>query len=190
VYSSPLGLISPRPRLNEAGLLPIQQYRVAAPAVQSASVLPQHYLGASRPETTQSHGFIFPDQATSAINKVYQFDGDWGHFANVPSSCWTGYATMAKISLLLALPTTMPFGILQNYKACSIAVTTRNLTPPSRHTAAANNRYGGMPDFRSIWPSQTPRSIGTRPRRTPTRGRGLDCVEINCHMPAGRDTHG
>jgi hypothetical protein len=61
---------------------------------------------------------------------------------------------MARISPLLALTTKMPFGILQNYKACSIAVTTRNLTSPSRHTAAANNGYDGMPDFRSIWPSQ------------------------------------
>jgi hypothetical protein len=138
VYSSPLGLISQ------------DQERSWPPS----SILPQHYLGASRLETTQSHGFIFPDQANSAINKVYQFDGDWGNFANVPPSCWTGYATMAKISPLLALPTTMPFGILQNYKACSIAVTTRNLIPPSRHTAVANNGYGGMPDFRSIWPSQ------------------------------------
>jgi hypothetical protein len=156
---------------NEAGSFPLQQHHFAAPAMQSASGLPQHYIGASLSDTTQSDGSVFPDWAISAINEVYEF------FAPLDE---TGYGTNAAAdgvdlsSIGLASENALE-GVpeLQSMQYHGRHVTELDTT--NRHIAATNYQYGGIPT-----------TLG----RTPVRVRRLDCVQIDYRRPAVGETHG
>ena len=145
---------------DEAGFSPIQQRRIAAPIMQPAAGLLQNNRDPPRPDTTQSHGFVFPDQTSSAINEVYRFNSDWANFENAPPLDWTEYDTRDGADG--ANPSSTGFAGNNAFQAFPEPQSMQShshhteLDTPARHTAAANNHYGGMslPDVGSIWSFQ------------------------------------
>jgi hypothetical protein len=125
--------------------------------MHSAYRVPQNYHGASRPDATHSRNFVFPEQATSAINEVYRFNSDLDNFKDASPLNRTGYNSSnvadgydLSFAGVAGDNPLQDFLQLQSMQHHSSHYT--ELSTPNCHTATANYQYGDILDVGSTWP--------------------------------------